>query len=58
MSINVMLLKAQLYWSGHIIQMGDEHMPKQLFFGELEQEQRKQGQPCKHYKDTLKSSLK
>ena len=40
-SIKVMLLKAQLFWAGHIIWMGDEHIPKQLFFGELSQGQRK-----------------
>ena len=28
----VMLLKAQLHWAGHIIWMGDECIPKQLFF--------------------------
>ena len=42
----------------YYIWMVDEHIPKQLFFGELAQGQRKQGQPQKCYKDTLKSSLK
>ena len=34
-SNEVMLLKAQLCWTGHIIWMGDECIPKQLFFGEI-----------------------
>ena len=50
--------ETQLCWAGHIIWMGDEHIPKQLFFGELAQGQRKQGPPRNPYKDTLKSSLK
>ena len=53
----MVLLKAQLYWAGHIIWMGNEHILNQLFFGELAQGQRKQGWPQKCYKDTLKSSL-
>ena len=57
-SIEVMLLKAQLSWAGHIIWMGDEYIPKEVFFGELAQGQRKQGQPQMCYKDTLKNSLK
>ena len=36
-SIKVMLLKAQLYWASHVIQMGNKCIPKQLFFGELAQ---------------------
>ena len=52
-----MLLKAQLHWVGHINQMSDVCIPKQLFFDELAQGQRKQDQSQKCYKDALKSSL-
>ena len=44
-----------MYLCAHLC---DEHIPKQLFFGELAQGQRKQGRPLKCYKDTIKSSLK
>ena len=33
-------------------------MPRQLLFGELEQGHRRQGRPCKSFKDTLKAGLK
>ena len=57
-SIKVMLLKAQLCWAGHNIWIGDECIPKQQFFGELEQGKRKQDWPWNPYKETLKNSLK
>ena len=57
-SIEVMLLKAQLRWSGHVIRMEDHRIPRQLLFGELAQGQRKQGRPRKRYKDSLKDNLK
>ena len=34
--IDTMLTKAQLHWSGHIIRMGEEHLPKRLLYGELQ----------------------
>jgi exonuclease III len=57
-SIESMLLKAQLRWTGHVIRMSDERIPKQLFFGELAEGHRKQGRPRKRYKDNLKDNLK
>jgi transcription termination factor 2 len=53
-----MLLKAQLRWTGQIIRMSDERIPKQLIFGELVEGYRKKGRPRKHYKDNLKDNLK
>lgn len=47
-----------LRWSGHVIRMEANRIPKQLLFGELAQGQRKQGHPRKHFNDTLKDSLK
>ena len=58
-SIEVMLLKSCLRWTGHVIRMG-HRIPKQLpvLFGELEQSHRRQGRPCKRFKDTVKAGLK
>ena len=57
-SIEAMLLKSCLRWTGHVIRMEDHQIPKQLLFGELEQGHRKQGRPCKRFKDTVKVGLK
>ena len=47
-----------LCWTGHVIRMDAQRIPKKLLFGELEQGHRKQGRPCKRYKDTVKVGLK
>ena len=44
-------------WTGHVIGMEDHRIPKQLLFGELEQGHRRQGRPCKRFKDTVKAGL-
>ena len=56
-SIEAMLLKSCLRWTGHVIRMEDQRIPKQLLFGELEQGHRRQGRPCKRFKDTVKADL-
>ena len=53
-----MLLKSCLRWTGHVVRMEDDRIPKQLLFGELEQGHRRQGRPCKRFKDTVKAGLK
>lgn len=57
-SIESLLIKSQLRWTGHVIRMEDHRMPKQLLFGALKEGSRQQGRPKLRYKDTLKSSLK
>ena len=47
-----------MYWVGHVLRMDDEHIPKHLLFGELIEGKQSIGGQKKHYKDTLKASLK
>ncbi|BHF82670.1 hypothetical protein SprV_0802580900 [Sparganum proliferum] len=45
-------------WSGHLVRMDDERLPKRLFYGDVATGSRRQGGQIRRYKDTLKSSLK
>nr|VZH98596.1 unnamed protein product [Spirometra erinaceieuropaei] len=58
LSIYSMLRQMQLRWSGHLVRMDDERLPKRLFYGDVATGSRRQGGPTRRYKDTLKSSLK
>ena len=56
-SIESILLQVQLHWAGHVIRMEDIHMPKAVFFSELQEGKCGHGAPRKHYKDQLKRQL-
>nr|VZI11182.1 unnamed protein product [Spirometra erinaceieuropaei] len=58
LSIYFMLRQMQLRWSGHLVRMDDERLPKRLFYGDVATGSRRQGGQIRRYKDTLKSSLK
>nr|VZH95819.1 unnamed protein product [Spirometra erinaceieuropaei] len=58
LSIYSMLRQMQLRWSGHLVRMDDERLPKRLFYGDVATGSRRQGGLIRRYKDTLKSSLK
>lgn len=51
-------MKAQIQWAGHIIYMWYECIPEQLRFEELSAGKYLHVGQKKHYKDTLKASLK
>ncbi|XP_038077400.1 uncharacterized protein LOC119745248 [Patiria miniata] len=56
-SIKVMILKAQLRWTGHVIQMDDSRIPKQILYGELCLGKRNWGRPKKRFKDSVKANI-
>ena len=57
-SVITMMRKAQIRWAGHVSRMADSRIPKQLFYGQLKNGQKKIGAPRKRYKDYFKSNLK
>ncbi|CAH1233287.1 Hypp666 [Branchiostoma lanceolatum] len=57
-SVKAIVLKSQLRWTGHVIRMSDDRIPRQLMYGELKLGFRKRGRPKLRYKDTLKNNLK
>ena len=57
-SIEALIIKNQLRWSGHVVRMPDERLPKQIFYSQLREGSRKRGGQKKRYKDTLKANLK
>ena len=56
-SIHTLLKLAQLRWTGHVIRMPDERLPKKIHYGELQVGKRSHGGQKKRYNDTLKASL-
>ena len=56
--IEALLMRSQLRWSGHLVRMADERLPKAVFYGQLKHGSRAQGRPKKRYKDMLKEHLK
>ncbi|BHF80289.1 hypothetical protein SprV_0702341300 [Sparganum proliferum] len=48
----------KLIWSGHLVRMDDERLPKRLFYGDFATGSRLKGGQSRRYKDTLKSFLK
>jgi len=56
--IETLLITAQLRWTGHVLRMGDNRLPKAIFCSELEEGTRSCSGQRKRYKDTLKANLK
>ena len=51
------MLQVQLRRAGHVTRMKDVHIPKAVFFSELQEGKRDRGAPRKRYKDQLKRQL-
>ena len=56
--IEAFLISAQLRWTGHVIRMSENRLPKQAFYSQLEHGTRYRGGQRKRYNDMLKHNLK
>ena len=57
-NIESMLAAQQLSWAGHVVRMGDDRLPKQIFYGELANGKRPRHKPKRRFKDCLKDTMK
>nr|VZI28488.1 unnamed protein product [Spirometra erinaceieuropaei] len=55
LNVYAVLRQLQLRWSGHLVRMDDERLPKLLFYGYVATGSRRQGGQFRRYKDTLKT---
>lgn len=53
-----MLIRKNLRWTGHIMRMPQDRLPKQILFSQLPVGSRKRGRPRLRFKDTVKRNLK
>ena len=56
--IEALQIAAQFRWTGHVIRMSNDRLPKIIFYSELQDGARARGGQRKRYKDTLKANLK
>ena len=56
--IEALLIAMQFRWTGHVIRMSNDRLPKIIFYSELKDGVRARGGQRKRYKDTLKANLK
>ena len=57
-SIESIIVKHRLRWSGHVARMSDARLPRQLLCSELTTGLRPRGSPLLCYKDQLKATFK
>ena len=57
-SIEAILTASQLRWTGHVIRMSSDRLPKAVFYDELSSGRRLRGRQSLGYKDVLKRHLK
>ena len=55
--IEMLLMRAQLRWTGHVLQMGEGRLLNQLFFSELALGTHTSGGQSQWYKNVLKGTL-
>lgn len=56
--IEAIVNENRLRWTGHVVRMDDNRLPKQVFYGQLKEGKQSRGGQKKRYEDILKATLK
>jgi len=51
-------MQHQLRWTGHVIRMPNNRLPKQILYSQLKEGQQAPAVPKKRFKDNIKTNLK
>ena len=57
-SMEDLLIRKNLRWTGHLLRMPTDRLPRQVLYSPLPDGQRPRGRPRLRYKDTIKRNLK
>ncbi|KAK2176042.1 hypothetical protein NP493_690g01013 [Ridgeia piscesae] len=57
-SMEDLLIRKNLRWTGHLMRMSPDRLPKQILYSQLSSGHRKRGRPRLLFKDTIKRNLK
>ena len=53
-----LLIRKNLQWTGYLMRMSPDRLPKQVLYSEVSSGLRKRGRPRLRFKDTIKRHLK
>jgi len=56
-SVKDFLIRKNLRWTGHLMRMSPDRLPKQVIYSQLSSGHRKRGRPRLRFKDTVKINL-
>jgi len=56
--MEAIIAERQLRWTGHVIRMPENRLPRRVLYGELKEGRRSVGGQCERFKDCLKATLK
>ena len=57
-SMEDLLIRKNLRWTGHLMRMSSDRLPKQVLYSQLSSGHRKRGRPRLRFKDTIKRNVK
>ena len=57
-SMENLLIRNNFRWTGHLMRMSPDRLPKQVLYSQMSSGHRKRGRPRIRFKDTIKRNLK